>query len=88
MKIAFSQRGFDDYRYWADQDRKILKRLNRLIDDCCRSPFEGMGKPEPLRNEFSGFWSRRIDEEHRLVYRLKDDGPEQRLEIIQCRFHY
>lgn len=88
MKIIFSRQGFEDYRYWAEQDRKMLKRLNRLIDDCCRSPFDGLGKPEPLRNELSGFWSRRLDEEHRLIYRMSGDETEPRLEIIQCRFHY
>lgn len=62
----------------------MLRRLNRLIEDCIRSPFTGIGKPEPLRDDFSGWWSRRIDEEHRLVYRMEDDA----LVIAQCRFHY
>lgn len=88
MQIVFTPLAFEDYRYWAEHDRKMLKRLNRLIDDCCRAPFDGIGKPEPLRNELSGFWSRRIDEEHRLVYRIAGEGAGQRLEIVQCRFHY
>lgn len=88
MLICFTPLAFEDYRFWAEQDRRMLKRLNRLIEDCRRSPFAGLGKPEPLRNEFSGFWSRRIDEEHRLVYRVDGDGDDQRLMIVQCRYHY
>ncbi|OEO31176.1 toxin YoeB [Devosia insulae DS-56] len=84
MRIIFDQDAWADYQYWAQNDRAMLKRLNRLIEDCIRSPFSGIGKPEALREDFSGWWSRRIDEEHRLVYRV-DRGD---LLIAQCRFHY
>lgn len=88
MKIVFTERAWDDYRYWISNDRDILVRLNELIDQCCRDPFRGIGKPEPLKNELRGWWSRRIDQEHRLVYRVEGKGADQRLEIVQCRFHY
>lgn len=84
MSIVFHDDAWDDYLYWHGQDRQTLKRLNKLIVECVRSPFSGTGKPEPLRGEFSGWWSRRIDEEHRLVYRM-DEGN---LVIAQCRYHY
>ena len=88
MKYLFTDRGFEDYRYWADQDRKILRKLNRLIIDASRDPFSGIGKPEPLRHEFSGYRSRRIDGEHRLIYRVKEADFGEYIEIVQCRFHY
>ena len=84
MKLVFSEKAWDDYLNWQETDRKLLKRINALINDCLRTPFRGIGKPEPLRGELKGFWSRRIDQEHRLVYRASDDG----LQIIQCRYHY
>ena len=84
MNIAFSSNGWDDYLFWQTTDRKILARLNNLIKECSRTPFTGTGKPEPLRGEFSGWWSRRLTEEHRLVYRVTDDE----LLIAQCRRHY
>ena len=84
MSIVFHDDAWDDYCYWQGQDRQMLKRLNRLIMECARTPFTGTGKPEPLRGEFSGWWSRRISEEHRLVYKT-DDGN---LVIAQCRYHY
>jgi toxin YoeB len=84
VRIVFDQGAWEDYQHWAQNDRAMLKRLNRLIDDCTRSPFSGIGKPEALREDFSGWWSRRIDEEHRLVYRVSGDD----LVIAQCRFHY
>ena len=84
MRIVFDRDAWDDYQHWAQHDRAMLKRLNRLIEDCIRSPFEGIGKPEALREDFSGWWSRRIDEEHRLVYQIRGDD----LIIAQCRFHY
>lgn len=84
MSIVFHDDAWDDYCYWQNQDRQMLKRLNRLIVECARTPFTGAGKPEPLRGEFSGWWSRRINEEHRLVYKT-DDGN---LVIAQCRYHY
>jgi len=84
MIIAFSPRGWTHYRYWQETDRKFLKRLNGLIEECTRTPFSGTGKPEPLKNELQGWWSRRIDQEHRLVYRVRGEV----LEIAQCRYHY
>jgi toxin YoeB len=82
--IAFSPRGWAQYRYWQETDRNFLKKLNVLIEECSRTPFAGTGKPEPLKNELKGWWSRRIDHEHRLVYRVRDGV----LEIAQCRYHY
>lgn len=84
MKLMFLDQGWDDYLYWQGQDKKLLKRLNRLIEECRRTPFDGIGQPEPLKHRYSGFWSRRITDEHRLVYMAEDDV----LVIAQCRFHY
>ena len=84
MKLVFQEEGWEDYLYWQTQDRKTLRKINTLIKECLRTPFTGTGKPEPLRGEFSGWWSRRIDETNRLVYRATDDG----LLIGQCRYHY
>lgn len=82
-KLAWTDAAWKDYLYWQTQDRKTLKRINSLIQATKRLPFEGMGKPEPLEN-LSGFWSRRIDDTHRLVYAVDD----QHLTIISCRYHY
>ena len=84
MKVTFHDEGWGDYLYWQTHDRKLLAKINTLIKECSRTPFTGTGKPEPLRGEFSGWWSRRINEEHRLVYRKTEDG----LLIAQCRYHY
>ncbi len=84
MKVTFSDDGWDDYLYWQTQDRKILKRINQLIEDISRNENTGIGKPEPLRHEWAGWWSRRITQEHRLVYRVSDNW----VEIAVCRFHY
>ncbi|MDZ4364906.1 Txe/YoeB family addiction module toxin [Brevundimonas sp.] len=84
MKLTFHSTGWDDYLHWQVQDRRVLKKINGLIKECLRTPFTGTGKPEPLRGELSGWWSRRIDQEHRLIYRMTDGG----LEIAQCRYHY
>lgn len=84
MNTIFSREGWDDYQHWVDTDRKMLARVNRLIQEAKRTPFTGTGKPEPLRNNLSGYWSRRIDQEHRLIYRVQGDD----LIIIQCRDHY
>ena len=84
MKIASSSRAWEDYLWWQVQDRKILKRINTLIQDIIRNGNEGIGKPEPLRYEYRGYWSRRITDEHRLVYALA--GEEIR--IAACRYHY
>lgn len=88
MKVHFSDEGWDDYHFWVANDRKTLLRLNNLIEECRRSPFNGMGKPEPLKQDLKGWWSRRINGEDRLVYRVQGTGDDQRLEIIQCRLHY
>ena len=84
MKLTFQDDGWDDYLHWQTHDRKLLKKLNGLIKECSRTPFQGTGKPELLSGALSGWWSRRIDQEHRLVYRFTDDG----LLIAQCRHHY
>ncbi|SDE23675.1 toxin YoeB [Dyadobacter soli] len=84
MKLLFHDEGWEDYLHWQQTDRKILKRINELIKDCKRSPFDGIGKPEPLKGDLSGYWSRRIDEEHRLVYSVSPDA----IKILKCRFHY
>ncbi len=84
MKIVFAETAWEDYLYWQAQDRKLLLRINALIRECSRTPFEGTGKPEPLRGSLSGWWSRRITKEHRLVYRIDDE----KLLIAQCRYHY
>ena len=84
MKVTFSDDGWEDYLYWQAEDRKILKRINQLVEDISRNGNEGIGKPEPLRHEWAGWWSRRITQEHRLVYRVVSDS----VEIAACRFHY
>ena len=84
MKLVFSEQAWADYLYWQGQDKKTLERINTLIKECARTPFEGLGKPEPLRSDLRGWWSRRIDREHRLVYRVEDGA----LLIAQCRYHY
>lgn len=84
MKIIFSELAWEDYLYWQQSDPKILKRVNELIKDILRTPFTGLGKPEPLKHSLQGYWSRRINHEHRLVYRVKEDS----LLIAQCRYHY
>lgn len=84
MKLVFSERAWDDYLHWQQRDAKVLARINELIRECSRTPFRGIGKPEPLRGKLSGWWSRRITSEHRLVYRVEGDH----LQIAQCRYHY
>jgi toxin YoeB len=88
VKVIFSDRGWEDYRWLRQQEPKLFERLHELIEQCRRHPFQGTGKPEPLRDNWSGFWSRRIDQEHRLIYRVSGKGSEQVIEIAQCRFHY
>ena len=88
MKLLFATRAWDDYRTWAEEDAKLRAKIDLLIADTLRSPFKGLGKPEPLKSELSGWWSRRIDDEHRMVYRVTGKGDEQVLEILQLRFHY
>ena len=82
--LVWTKAAWSDYVYWQSQDKKTLKRINKLISDTRRSPFEGMGKPEPLKENLSGFWSRRIDDSNRLVYAVDNN---QRT-IISCRYHY
>jgi len=82
--LAWTKEAWKDYVYWQSQDRKTLKRINKLIVDTQRTPFEGIGKPEPLKETLSGFWSRRIDESNRLIYIV----DEKKLTIISCRYHY
>jgi toxin YoeB len=88
LKIVFLSQGWEDYLFWQQQDPKIAARINELLRDTARSPFKGIGKPEPLRDNWSGWWSRRINGEHRLVYRMTGQDAEQRVEIAQCRYHY
>lgn len=88
MKVNFPDEGWEDYQHWVDNDEKTLKRLNALIEDCRRNPFRGTGNPEPLKQDLKGWWSRRINGEDRLVYRVQGKGADQALEIIQCRLHY
>lgn len=83
-RLIWTSAAWEDYVYWQGQDRKTLKRINALIQDTMRHPFEGIGKPEALRENLSGFWSRRIDDTHRLVYTVESDD----LAIVACRYHY
>jgi toxin YoeB len=83
-KLAWTDEGWKDYIYWQTQGKKTLKRINKLINDINRQPFEGIGKPEPLRENLFGFWSRRIDDTNRLIYAADDDF----ITIISCRYHY
>lgn len=88
MRLVWTSRAWDDYLYWQDNDRDLLRRLNELIKDIRRSPFIGIGKPEPLKGDLAGWWSRRITGEHRVVYRVSGKGDAQQIEIIACRYHY
>lgn len=83
-KLAWTDDAWSDYLYWQTQDKKTLKRINRLIEVTLRVPFEGVGKPEPLKENLAGFWSRRIDDTHRLVYAVEDEY----VTILACRYHY
>jgi len=86
--LIFSTRAWDEYLQYQNGDRRLLERVNALIQECMRHPFKGTGKPEPLKDNMRGWWSRRIDREHRLVYRVSGSGDAQALEIAQCRYHY
>ena len=88
MIVTFSSRAWSEYRHWLDSDAKILAKLNALIEECRRHPFKGTGKPELLGGNLAGWWSRRINQEHRLVYRVSGKPGAQVLEIAQCRYHY
>lgn len=82
--LSFTPEGWADYTYWISQDKKTLRKINKLLSDVLRSPFEGVGKPEPLKDNYSGMWSRRIDEKNRLVYAVSDSD----IVVVACRFHY
>jgi len=84
VRLVFSEQAWEDYLYWQKTDKQILKRVNKLITEVTRSPFEGIGKPEQLKHALSGYWSRRINDEHRMVYAVEDDD----LLIAQLRYHY
>jgi toxin YoeB len=85
VRLIFAEEAWDDYLYWQAQDKRMVKRINELIEAIKRDPFSGIGKPEPLKHALSGFWSRRITEEHRMVYKLENEGV---LLIAQFRYHY
>ncbi len=84
MMLTFAKTAWEDYLYWQQTDKKTLKRINTLIKEIERQPFTGIGDPEPLKHNWSGYWSRRIDREHRLVYKVTDNA----IIIVQCRYHY
>jgi toxin YoeB len=84
MELVWQSNAWEDYLYWQKTDKKVLQRINDLIKECLRSPFSGIGKPELLKGNFSGNWSRRITDEHRLIYCVRDN----KLHILQCRYHY
>ena len=84
MKLIFADHAWEDYLYWQKTDKKILHRINNLIKDTMRNPFDGLGKPEPLKHALSGYWSRRITDEHRFVYKVYDHA----IQIAQLRYHY
>ena len=82
--LVFTPEGWADYTYWIDQDKKTLKKINKLVGDALRNPFEGLGKPEPLKENYAGLWSRRIDDKNRLIYAVTDTT----ISVVGCRFHY
>ena len=88
MRLLWSENAWEDYLYWQETDREVLRKTNALLQDIRRSPFKGLGKPEPLRGDLSGWWSRRITGDHRIVYRARGIGEEQQMQIIACRYHY
>ncbi len=88
MRLSFNANGWEDYLYWQQNDLKMAARINELLKDTLRHPFSGMGKPEPLKGDQKGFWSRRINQEHRIVYSVTGKGNDQAVVITQCRFHY
>ncbi len=84
MKYLFVDESWEDYLYWQKTDKNVLKRINLLLKDISRNPFAGIGKPEPLKHNYRGYWSRRITDEHRLIYKIDKDE----IQVIKCRFHY
>jgi toxin YoeB len=88
VRIVFADQAWEDYLHWQSSDANVLDRLNGLIEECRRTPFTGTGKPEPLKGDLKGWWSRRITLQDRLVYRVSGSGADQALQIAQCRYHY
>lgn len=88
MNVSFWPTAWEDFRHWQEHDAKLTEKIMALIEECRRHPFKGTGKPEPLGGNLSGWWSRRISHEHRLVYRVSESGEEQALQVAQCRYHY
>ncbi|MCW2239458.1 Txe/YoeB family addiction module toxin [Azospirillum canadense] len=88
MKLVWSEDSWAEYLHWQEHDPKMVERINELLKDSKRNPFKGLGKPEPLKENLKGWWSRRITGEHRLVYRVTGTGESQALEIASCRYHY
>ena len=84
MNISFTPKAWDDYQYWLSQDKKKIVKINQLLKDILRNPFEGIGMPEPLKFQYTGFWSRRIDQKNRLIYQVLD----QQIIVVKCRYHY
>ncbi len=84
MRVKFAPLAEQHYAYWSKQDKRTLRKIGQLIEDILRDPYAGLGKPEPLKHDWQGYWSRRIDNQHRLIYRIHDDV----IEIAQCRYHY
>jgi toxin YoeB len=88
LKVVFSGEGWEDYLYWSENDGRLHAKLNRLINDARRTPHSGIGKPEPLKGNLAGWWSRRLAGDHRLVYRVEGKGVDQQIIVAQCRYHY
>ena len=88
MKVEYSEKAWEGLEYWIDNDLEVVEKIRKLVTDCQRTPFKGLGKPEPLKGALQGFRSRRITHEHRLVYSVSGSGKNQVLHIVQCRYHY
>ncbi|EKV29269.1 YoeB toxin protein [Caenispirillum salinarum AK4] len=88
MNLLWTQDAWEEYLYWQKTDKRVVKKINALIKDAARSPFKGLGKPEPLKENLSGWWSRHITGEHRLVYRVQGEDGDRVLTVAQCRYHY
>lgn len=89
MNFEFTANGWEEFQYWIETDADIVVKIKELLNDIRKTPFQGLGKPEPLKYDLKGFWSRRISDEHRLVYKIEGKkGVDQKCSIIQCRFHY
>ncbi len=88
MKLLWTEEAWDDYLFWQSNDKNVVGKINELLKDLSRQPFKGLGKPEPLKGALSGWWSRRITGEHRLVYRVEGAGDSRQAVIVQCRYHY